>query len=84
MRTAPYVRKLKSAPRIDPVEIPDFPAIAWEMVKAGYPKMQIALQADITREKLYSLLKGRYEPTYREGSMLLKLNQVIKEKQCAT
>jgi hypothetical protein len=79
-----YTRKTKTAPRVHrDIERPDWTAVINGLIKAGYPKNQIALAANCTREMVYSMLRGN-TPPWDVGAAVLRLAAHAAEpKPCA-
>jgi len=74
MRVEPYQRKFQVPPRQLSLNCPepDWNMHIRHLIQLRYSKAGIALALGITREKLYSVLKGIYTPTWREGQLILQ------------
>lgn len=84
MRRVPYERKIKQLPQVSADTPPDWVALLRGMTSKGYPKSQIAMRTQMTREKFYAILAGRATPSHYEGCLILKLHEITKEESCAT
>lgn len=76
-----YTRKTKDVPFLRVPKTPPFHRLVLDIVARGYPKAQIARACNMTREKLYSLLSEKYDPTYVEGLMIIELHATLTEKE---
>lgn len=74
-----YVRKFRVVPRVVPTNYQDWPAVVLAIVRARVSKARIAASCGLSREKLYSLLSGRYEPTWSEGHALIALLSIVED-----
>lgn len=68
-------RKTKTAPLIAVVS-PDWQGIVNALLRAGYPKQQIAYAANCSRETVYTLLNGG-SPSWHTGEALVKLHRKV-------
>ena len=57
----------------------DWARVCMDILSRGVSKNRLALAAGSTRERVYSMLAGRYKPTWAEGQALL----CIREAMCA-
>ena len=75
-----YVKKTKAAPRVfGLVPQHNWADLILELNRAGYPKNQIALGCNCTREMIYSMLKGHTPPWDIGQAVLVMID--IKHKQ---
>lgn len=79
-RPGQYVRKFKLAPTLATVTMPDWAGIVLYLIGRGYPKPRIGLVVGMSREKIYSVLRGCYVPNWQEGQLLLQWEKV--ERLC--
>jgi len=74
-----YVKKTRKAPRVFVgVARQDWAALINKLTRAGYPKNQIALGVNCTREMIYSMLKG-HTPPWDIGQGILALVATIEK-----
>ena len=83
-RTVAYERKTKDAPKIDRVLDPDWAQLILEICGTGIPKKQIHERCEISREILYSILRGASVPYWRQGQMILALHARVVPAKPAT
>lgn len=76
-----YTRKTKDVPFLRVPKAPPFHRLILDLSARGYPKAQIARACNMTREKLYSLLSEKYDPTYVEGLMIIELHVTLTKKE---
>lgn len=73
-----YVRKYKPIPELPVVPAPDWFQLINYFIRQGYPKLRIAKVTGMTREKVYSILRGQYVPNWHEGQLLLEWEKLEK------
>lgn len=77
-RPGQYVRKTKEAPRIwVNVARPDWAALINELVRFGYPKQQIAMATNSSKEMVYAMHRGS-TPPWDIGQAVLALVEVAR------
>ena len=75
-RSNSYVRKKFKPLLAELPKEPDWPSVMMGMVRLGVPKAHVAQQCNLTREKLYSILSGKYKPNWMEGQRILALSRM--------
>lgn len=55
------------------VSVPSWPTLIMDLIRAGYPKSQIAFAACCSRETIYGILNRGAMPTWDVGQALLSL-----------
>lgn len=74
-----YVRKTLPVPIMSAPTTPDWADIVMHLIRHRCTKLRIATACGMTREKIYSILRGCYEPTFSEGHRLLALCDYVEE-----
>lgn len=77
VRAVPYERKTKDAPKMERVLDPDWAQLILDICGTGIPKKQIGERCEISREIIYSILRGVSVPYWRQGQMLLALHAKV-------
>jgi DNA-binding phage protein len=72
--TVKYSRKTQDVPNVYVPE-PDWQQLLLKLRQRGYPIAAIARVAGVTRDALYGVLKGRANPTWHAGAVILKLGE---------
>jgi len=76
-----YIPKKRQAPFIPRPPSPDWAGIINHLLRKGCRKVGIVAACDLSREKIYGILNGRYEPTYSEAMRLMALRDHPELKQ---